>query len=308
METQSTLARFAASTAATAATALSTVLLLGSLAVPAGAQRDATSRSWNQPVAPFRILGNVYYVGANEITAFLITTPRGHILLDGGFVETAPLIRRGIEKLGFKLADVKILLNSHAHFDHAGGLAELQRLSGARLLASAGDAPLLERGGKGDPLFADELTFPPVKVSHVVQDGETVSLGGVDLVAHLTAGHTPGCTTWSLRTADGGEPRDVVFVCSTTVLPGMRLADKPTYPGIAAAYERTFGLLRALPCDVFLASHGSFFHLEDKARRLAQGERPNPFVDPAGYRAYLDRMEKTFRDELARQSTSPARR
>jgi metallo-beta-lactamase class B len=286
------------------ATTLSIACLLGD-ATPANAQGDAESRFRNQPVEPFRILGNLYYVGASDITAFLITTPQGHILLDGGFPETVPIIRRNMEKLGFKLADVKILLNSHAHFDHAGGLAELQRLSNARLAASAADAPFLESGGKGDPVFGDRLTFPPVKVSRIVHDGEAVTLGGVELVAHVTAGHTPGCTTWSLRTDDGGQPRDVVFVCSTTVLPGMRLADKPSYATITADFERTFRILRSLPCDVFLASHSSFFHLEDKARRLAKGEHPNPFVDPAGYRAYLDGAEKAFRDELARQSKLP---
>jgi|HubBroStandDraft_3_1064219.scaffolds.fasta_scaffold15207_2 metallo-beta-lactamase class B len=300
METKETLPSSAVPSRLAAA--LAGLLLFGALAAPACAQADAASRSRNQPVEPFRILANLYYVGASDITSFLITTPQGHILLDGGFAETAPLIRRGIEKLGFRLQDVKILLNSHAHFDHAGGLAELQRLSGAQLMASAGDAPLLARGGKGDPLFGDQLTFPPVEVSRLVHDGESVSLGGVSLVAHVTAGHTPGCTTWSLRLDDGGRSRDVVFVCSTTVLPGMRLAERPTYPTIAADYARTFHTLRALPCDVFLASHGSFFDLEPKARRLAAGERPNPFIDPAGYRAYLDRMEKTFRDELARQT------
>jgi metallo-beta-lactamase class B len=191
------------------------LLLLACLTAPASAQRDATSRAWNQPAEPFRILGNVYYVGANEITSFLITTPQGHILLDGGFVETVPIIRRNVEKLGFRLADVKILINSHAHLDHAGGLAELQRLTGARLLASAADAPLLASGGRGDPLFGDELTFPPVKPAGHAGDGESVTLGGVRVVAHLTPGHTPGCTTWTLQADDEGARRDVVFVCST---------------------------------------------------------------------------------------------
>ncbi len=266
-------------------------------------QADPTSRASNQPVEPFRILGNLHYVGASDITSFLLATSRGLVLLDGGFVETAPQIRANIVRLGFKPSDVKILLNSHAHSDHAGGLAQLKAWTGARLLASAGDAPLLEAGGRGDPLFGDTLPFPPVKVDHLLRDGEAVTLGDTTLVAHLTPGHTRGCTTWTTRVAEGGRLYDVVFVGSTTVLAGYRLIDHPTYPGIADDYARTFATLAALPCDVFLGSHASFFDGSGKARRLREGAKPNPFVDPQGYRAYVARAEAAYREQLARERT-----
>lgn len=269
------------------------------------AQADETSRSWNQPVEPFRIAGNLYYVGASDITSYLIATPEGHILLDGGFVETAPLIRESVKKLGFKLEDVKILLSSHAHQDHAGGLSALKERTGARFLASRADAPAHARGGKGDPVLGDSMPYPPVQADRLLKDGDTVSLGGTTLTAHVTAGHTRGCTTWTMKVDDGGRKLDAVFICSTSVLPQTRLGKNPSYPGIADDYARTFRVLRELPCDLFLASHGSFYNLKDKAERLRKGEGPNPFVDPEGYRQYVDRNEKAFRDRLAQESTHP---
>jgi metallo-beta-lactamase class B len=271
-------------------------------------QADPTSRASNQPVAPFRILGNLHYVGASDVTAFLISTSGGLILIDGGFVETAPQIRDNIARLGFKPSDVKIILNSHAHYDHAGGLAQLKAWTGARLLASAGDAPLLEAGGRADPLFGDTLPFPPVKVDHLLRDGEAVTLGDTTMVAHLTPGHTRGCTTWTARIAEGGRSYDVVFVCSTSVLAGYRLVDHPTYPGIADDYARTFATLAALPCDVFLGAHASFFDGAEKARRRREGAAPNPFVDPRGYRAYLAGSEAAYRERLAAERAHAAAR
>jgi len=272
--------------------------LLFLLPTLARGQADPTSRSWNQPVEPFRIAGNLYYVGASDIASYLITTPEGHILLDGGFVETVPLIRESVKKLGFRIEDVKILLNSHAHYDHAAGLAELKSLTGARLHASEKDAPALARGGKGDPLFGDQFPFPSVKADRLLADGDTVTLGGTTLTARLTPGHTQGCTTWTMKVADGGRTLDAVFVCSTSVLPMSKLGAEPTYPGIAEDYARTFRTLRELPCDLFLAAHGGFYRLQEKAERLRKGEGPNPFVDPEGYRGYLDRSEKVFRERL----------
>lgn len=262
--------------------------------VLAAAQADPTSRSWNQPVEPFRIAGNLYYVGANDIASYLIATPAGHILLDGGFVETVPIIRESVKKLGFKIEDVKILLNTHAHYDHAGGLAELKALTGAKLHASEADAPALARGGKDDPVLGNDGLFPAVQVDRLVKDGDTVKLGGSTLTARLTPGHTAGCTTWTMKA--GG--LNAVFVCSTTVLPIAKLGAEPSYPGIAEDYARTFRVLRAIPCDLFLAAHGSFYNLKEKAERLKKGEGGNPFVDPEGYRAYLDRNEKAFRERL----------
>ena len=253
----------------------------------------------NQPVEPFRIIGNVYYVGASSVTAFLIVTPDGHILIDGGFPETVPLIRKSIAGLGFDLADVRILLNSHAHFDHAGGLAALKRLSGAQMMASEPDAPLLERGGRGDDLMGDDGAFEPVEVDRRLKDGDTVELGGVRLVARVTAGHTRGCTSWIVPVEDSGRDLTAVSICSLTVLPGARFHENPTYPGIARDFERSFATLRGIEADVFLASHAEFFDMAAKRARLEKGEGANPFIDPAGYRAYVERAERRYTERLA---------
>jgi metallo-beta-lactamase class B len=262
-------------------------------------QADPQSRSENQPVPPFRIIGNIYYVGASDITSFLIVTPLGNILLDGGFAETAPQIEANIRKLGFRLEDVKFLLNSHAHYDHAGGLAELKKRTGAQFVAMDGDATLLAGGGRGD--FFLKTGFPPVKPDRVIHDGDTVSLGGTTMTAHRTAGHTRGCTSWSTVVKEEGKEYQAVFVCSLSVLQGYRLTGKESYPGIAADYQKSFAVLKALSCDVFLGSHGSFFNLTDKREALAKGANPNPFIDPAGYQEYLAGSEESFQAELQRQ-------
>jgi metallo-beta-lactamase class B len=282
---------------------LSTALLLV-VPILAHAQADPTSRSWNQPVEPYRIAGNLYYVGASDIASYLVTTPQGNIVLDGGFVETAPLIEANIQKLGFKVEDVKILLSSHAHFDHAGGLAELKKRTGAPLYAGAADADLLARGGKGDFAFGNKYLFPPVTVDHPVHDGDRVSLGGTTFTAHATPGHTRGCTSWSLQVEAGGKRYDVVIVGSTTINPGVHLDGKPSYPGIAEDYAKTFQRLKALPCDIFLAAHASVFSGLEKAARLKKGDGVNPFVDPQGYRDFLTRSEKTYGEQLAKEKTA----
>lgn len=268
------------------------------------AQADPTSRSWNQPVEPFRIAGNLYYVGASDVTSFLIATPEGHILLDSGFEETVPLIRESMKKLGFKLEDVKVLLNSHAHYDHAGGLATLRELTGAQLVSSEADAALLARGGRGDPVLGDQFGFKPVKADRIIGDRETVRLGGTTMTARLTPGHTPGCTTWTMQVDDGGRKRDVVFLCSVSVLSAELLKENPKYPRIASDFARTFETLESLPCDIFLAAHGGFFDLEGKSERLRKGEGGNPFVDPQGYRAYVERKKGDYRKALGAEQGS----
>jgi metallo-beta-lactamase class B len=274
------------------------VLTASAGAALVSAQSDEFFRSMNQPMEPFHVVGNVYYVGANEITAFLITTPEGHVLLDGGFEETAPMIEASIRKLGFKLEDVRYLLNSQAHVDHAGGLAALQERSGAKLVASAGDAAVLASGGRGDFAFEARFSWRPARVDRTVQDGEAVELGGARLVARLTPGHTRGCTTWTTAVEEKGKRLEVVFVGGTKVLPSVPLLGNTAYPQIAQDFESTFRLLRSMRCDVFLASHGSFFDLQDKARALAHRPARNPFVDPKGYHRFLDRTEKEFRQKL----------
>jgi metallo-beta-lactamase class B len=266
-------------------------------AARAEAQATPEEREWNKPVEPFRIAGDLYYVGAAEISSFLIQTPVGLILIDGGFAETAPQIEANIAKLGFKIGDVKILLNGHAHGDHAGGLAELKKRSGAKLFASAADAPLLEDGGRSDFRFGAEGQFPPVAVDRRLADGEEVALGGVELTAHLTPGHTRGCTTWTFQMGE----LPVVVACSASVL-DYRLAGKESYPGIAADFERSFGVWRSLPASVFLAQHGWDFDLASKRERATRGMGPrNPFVDPAGYKAWIEEKEAAFRKALAEQ-------
>jgi metallo-beta-lactamase class B len=270
------------------------------LGVALVAQHDSGERAaWNEPVKPFRIVGNVYYVGAAGVTSFLITTPQGHILLDGGLPETAPLIEKNIAALGFRVQDVKFLLNSHAHYDHCGGLAELKRLSGAQMVASRADAEVLESGGRVSFEGWKNSGFPVVKVDRVIADGETVKLGDTSLTAVLTPGHTKGCTTWAMPVTESGKTYHVVFYCSTSV-PGYRLINNPKYPQIVADYEHSFAKLRRLPCDVFLAPHAGFFHLDEKRARMGQGGA-NPFIDPAEFRAFLDRSEQDFESELEKQ-------
>lgn len=263
-------------------------------------QADPESREMNQPIPPFRIMGNLYYIGAKEVCSFLITTPKGHIILDGGFAATAPQIENNVAALGFKIEDVKILLNSHAHLDHAGGLAELKQKSGAKMIASAEDAKMLRSGGHGDFRFGDRLIFPPVVVDQTIGDGESINLGNQKLTAWLTPGHTKGNTTWTTKISDGAKTYDVVFAGSPTAL-DYRLVEKVSYPGIAGDFEKTFAVLNKLPCDVFLSDHGSFFGLLEKRERLLGGETPNPFIDPDGYKRFVNHFEKEFRDKVEQQ-------
>ncbi len=275
--------------------------LLLPLALPLWAQDDETSRARNQPVEPLHLIDNVYYVGASDIASYLITTPQGHIVIDGGFVETAPMIRDNIESLGFDLADVKWLLNSHAHFDHAAGLAALAEWSGAKVVASRADAPVLAAGGSGDYFIsAEHNAFPAVEVARTMDDGEQIRLGGTTLTANLTPGHTRGCTSWSMQVDDGGTPRSVVFVCSVSLLPGVSLLDNEAYPSILEDYLATYQRLEEIPCDVFLAAHASFFDLAGKRQQVASATQ-NPFVDPEGYRAYLAKNKRHFDKKLAEQ-------
>lgn len=238
--------------------------------------------------------GNVYYVGARGVSAFFIATPAGGILLDGGLKQTAAMIEQHLATLGFQLKDVKILLNSHAHFDHAGGLAALQKASGARLVASRGDAPALRAGSAEQPA---------VRVDREVVDGDTVELGGTTLTAHVTPGHTKGCTTWTMSVVEAGRSHPLVFHCSTSVVD--RLLNNPSYPSIVADYERSFAALRALPCDIFLAPHGDFFQLAGKRDKMRAGG-PNPFIDPGELRRFVDRSEQSFREALAKERAEPA--
>ncbi len=269
------------------------------IAAPAAAQGPA---NWTAPAEPFQIADNLYYVGTAGLSAFLITTPQGHILIDGAMPTSAKPIEASIVKLGFKPTDVKVLLNTHAHFDHAGGLAELKRDTGARLAASAPDRAALESGTYPGSEDVKAFDFAPVKVDRVLKDGDTVSLGGAVLTAHLTPGHSAGCTTWTFPLTIDGAERQALLYCSTSVAAN-RLASKakgPQYPGIVADYEKTFARLKAMKADVFLAPHAEQFGLAEKRAKLAAGG-PNPFIDPERLQTTVAASEKAFREELAQQ-------
>ena len=257
----------------------------------------------NGPVKPFRIAGNLYYVGTTDVTSYLITTPKGHILIDSGLTETVPQIKSNVATLGFRLEDIKILLNSHAHFDHAGGLAELRRMTNGQFYASEKDAGLLMRGGLDDPNYGDKYPFEPVKPDKLFRNGEKVKLGGTTLTANITAGHTMGCTTWTTTIKDHGRVFNVLFLCSVSS-PSYDLVTNKKYPNIEADYRASFSWLKKAKVDIFLASHAGVFGLIDKADELRKGKMPNPFVDPQGYKDFVVDSERVFLEKLKAQKAA----
>lgn len=279
--------------------AVGALLIAG--AVGARGQFAPAQAEWNRAIEPFRIVGNVYYVGAAGVSAYLISTPDGHILVDTGFRETAPIVEASIRKLGFQVADVRMILVGHGHYDHVGGVAEIRAHSGAKVVASAAEAPLLARGGKGDFVLANRYPYPPAKADRIVQDGEEIRLGGTVVTAHLTPGHTKGCTSWTTPVKEGGKVLQVVFPCSVSA-PEYQLVNNPNYPEIQKDYEKTFAKLRSLPCDVFLSQHGWDIRLEEKIKAKAANPHRNPFIDAEEYRRYLDRGEAAIRETVAKQS------
>jgi metallo-beta-lactamase class B len=256
-------------------------------------------QAWNQPVAPIRIVRNVYYVGPNGVSSFLITTSAGHILIDSGFAQTVPLIQASIERLGFQFADVRILLSGHAHPDHVAGHAAVQRLTGATVVAMEEDAAALEQGvGVFPPEERHGMDWPPVSVGRRIHDGDTVTLGEVTLRGLLTPGHTQGCTTWTMSAVENGHSLQVCFVGSFSINEGVRLLGDPEYPNRAQAYQRTFEVLGSLQCDVFLTEHPESFNLEKKAARVGKARR-NPFVDARGFRRAVAEGQGLFQRQLA---------
>jgi metallo-beta-lactamase class B len=251
---------------------------------------------YNKPFPPHKIAGNLYYVGSEQLGSFLITTPEGHILINSDFEETVPVVKAAVEKLGFKFTDIKILLGSHGHIDHMQGDALFKELSGARVYAMEQDVPRLRK--------LNTPKHPVHPIDQILKDGDEVKLGGATLVAHLTAGHTEGCTTWTMKVQDGGKTYDVVILGSIGVNPGFVLVNNKDYPQIADDYVRSFKVLRALPCDIFLGSHGAFYGMTAKYAKLEKGG-PNPFIDPAGYKAHLDMPEKNFYARLNEKKKNP---
>ena len=258
-----------------------------------------TLKNWTLPFEPRRIIGNIYYVGSNVISSFLIVTPAGNILIDTGPIQMLPQVEANIEKLGFKVKDVKLLLNSHAHFDHCGGFAEFKRQTGATTVASKLDGELMMHGGKGDFYWADELSYEPVTPDRFVADGDRVELGGLSLTAHLTPGHTKGCTSWSMRANKNGKNYDVLFLCGLTVSP-YKLTNNEQYKNIVEDVRQSFIKLRSMHADVLLAAHGFWFDLEGKAGRQREGAQ-NPFIDPDELGRHLAEMEKDFEQALQAQ-------
>ena len=276
--------------------------VIAALALTVAGARISAAQSpaaWTDTISPFRVIDNVYYVGSAGLTAWLITTPKGHILLDVGLPQNAAMVERNIRTLGFRLRDVKILLNSHAHFDHSGGIAAIKRATGAKLFASAGDREALERGVYIGSEDHTEFNAPPVRVDSLIPDGGTVTLGGVTLTANITPGHTAGCTSWTLPVMADGTRHTAIFFCSASVAFN-RLAPKPQYPGIVDDYRRTFAKFRTILADVFFAAHAELFDLQAKSAQLSAGG-PNPFIDPDALKRTVAQFEADFEKELARQ-------
>jgi metallo-beta-lactamase class B len=285
-----------------ARSAAALALLLLGLALQIGA---ATPPEWTSPFPPFRIAGNLYYVGSEDLAAFLIVTPRGNILINSNLTSSPPLIRKSIAALGFKFSDTKIMLISHGHYDHAAGSATIRRLTGAKYEVMDGDVSVVETGGRNDFQFARDSTlwFPPAHVDRILHNGDTVSLGGTVLTAHKTAGHTKGTTTWTMDVNEAGKSLHVVIVGSPNVLDSYKLIGNRKYPKIADDFRKQFVVLKALPCDVFLGAHGSYFDLKAKYDRLKSGDR-DAFVDHAGYQLYVEDRQQSFEAALKRQQTS----
>ena len=257
---------------------------------------------WTEPFPAFRVAGNLYYVGSKGLASYLVTTPEGHILINSNLEAGVPLIRSSVESLGFKFTDIKILLISHGHWDHNAGSALVKELTGAKYMVMDADVEAVESGGRTDFHYRNdpETLYKPTKVDRALRDGDEVKLGGSILIAHLTPGHTKGCTTWTMKVQEGSTTYNAVIVGSPNVNPGYKLLDNALYPQIAQDYEKTFRVLKSLPGDLFLGAHGSYFDMEAKYERFKRGVT-TAFVDPAGYKAFVADREQAFRRELQKQ-------
>ena len=272
------------------------------LAFASAAQaQSAPPAEWTTPQAPFRIIGNTYYVGTQDLAVYLITSPKGDVLIDGALVQTVPQIEKNIAALGFKLSDIKLILNTHAHYDHAAGIAQLKKDSGATFDASAADKPILEIGTISFGPTAS-VHYPPVTVDHVVKDGETVGVGDIKLTAHLTPGHTPGCTSWTWPVVENGKTYKVIDICSVSVA-GNPLVNNTAYPRIVNDYRASIAKLKAMHADVFLAPHAGFYDPQGKLAARKKGG-PNPFIDSTALQSFMAKAEAAFNTELARQQAA----
>jgi metallo-beta-lactamase class B len=284
------------------------IVVLMLLCAGAGAQSGHPAQPPGSDfLAPFpahHVIGNIYFVGSKGLGIYLVTTPQGQILINAGLEDSVPMIQQSVEKLGFRWTDIKILLISHAHYDHDAGAERIMKSTGAKYMVMDADVPVVESGGKQDFFYANTpgMLYPATRVDRVLHDGDTVGLGDSVLTAHLTPGHTKGCTTWTMKVHDGGKSYNLVIVGGTNVNEGYKLVNHASYPQVASDYEKTFRVLRSLHCDVFLGAHGSYYDLESKYARMAGNA--NPFIDPKGYEAFVNDREQAFRAELARQQAA----
>lgn len=274
-----------------------TVCLAGVLIALLAAPTVAQTPAWSTPTKPFKVIDNTYYVGTQGIASYLIATPEGDILIDVGLPQNAALVEANIKSLGRRLTDVKFILVSHGHFDHAGGLAKLKADTGAVVVAGIGERYALQKGVYVGSESDKQLDFPPVTLDGEIADGQVISLGGAHLTAHLTPGHTKGCTTWTWPVKDAdGSAHTAIYFCSGSVAANRLVPEQ--YPGIVADYRATFPKARALQGDVFLAPHTEFFEMEAKRAKLAK-PGPNPFIDRAGYLKLLNDQQAAFESALA---------
>ena len=279
-------------------------LIVLTVVLASGASVPAQSPDWTEPFPPFHIAGPLYYVGSKGLANYLVTTSQGNILINSDLEANVPMIQASIEKLGFKFKDTKILLISHAHWDHDAGSAMIKELTGATYMVMDADVPVVESGGKTDFAYGSpNFLYRPTKVDRVLHDGDEVRLGSAVLVAHVTPGHTKGCTTWTMEVTERGKTYKVVILGSPNVNPGYKLVDNTAYPQIAEDYERMWRVLKSLQCDIFLGAHGSYFGLEEKYS-LMKDEGANPFIDPRGYKTYIAQKEQDFRTESAKQKVA----
>jgi metallo-beta-lactamase class B len=280
---------------------LISLLMFGCVALASSslAQGDP---DWTRPFPPFRIVGNLYWVGSYDLATYLITTPQGNILINTGVGDTAKQIKASVEQLGFNLADTKILTATHGHFDHVAGMAALKRMTGARLIVSERDKELFESGGKLDFRFGDTpgARFEPVAVDGTFKDSDTISLGGTVLTAHHHPGHTKGATSFTLNVQESGKTYRVIIANMGSINPGVTVSGMAKYPGIAEDYARTFKAQKDMSIDIWLASHASQFKLHEKYKP-GDAFNPDRFVDPQGFKAAVEQLEKTYREQLARE-------
>lgn len=273
--------------------------------IPAPERENIASHpSWMAPQKPFRIYGNTWYVGPRGLGVYLITAPTGDILIDGGVPGDAALIEANIRELGVPLHDIKWILNSHAHADHAGDIAQLARDTGAQVIANAADVPLLERGGHDDPEYGDRFPFPPVHVAHTATDGESLHLGDLVLTAHSTPGHTKGNTTWTWTSCEGTRCQPMVDIGSLSA-PGFKLIGNPKYPAIVDDFEHSFAVVAALPCGIPLAPHPEMVNFWERIAKRDQGDE-DALIDPTGCQAYAKDAHESFEAQLARQRADAA--